>query len=129
MADERPVGLSVLHSRKRETHEALSFATGRQDGSCRQRRDRYLSPPNGFIVVLSLSSAGDRYPRRVAFRPVVAELGSGAIKNGGSFDGQLAGCMGRGCPQPRQCRAASALGPWHIARNPSNRRFSEKRNQ
>jgi hypothetical protein len=71
----------------------------------------------------------DRYPRRVAFRPVVAELGSGAIKNGGSFDGQLAGCVGRGCPQPRQCRAASALGPWHTAGNPSHRRFSEKRNQ
>jgi hypothetical protein len=47
------------------------------------------------------SSAPGRWmPKGVAFHHVVAEVGSGAIPNGGSFDGQLAGCMGRGCPQP-----------------------------
>jgi hypothetical protein len=47
----------ALAKQEDRAREEPPLAIGRHNGSRRQPRERYLSPPNGFIVVLSLSSA------------------------------------------------------------------------
>jgi len=61
MAGERPAGcIGFPHQEERLVNRFL--LRDAKTGSCRRRRERYLSPPNGFIVVLSLCSAGRSIP-------------------------------------------------------------------